>query len=62
MLRMVGGCGGGLVEEWRNSRGGGKGWMWRKGGCGEKMVAEGRWWMWKKCGCGGRLNVEEGWR
>ena len=37
-------------------------WMWRKGGCGERMDVEGGWWMWRKGGCGGRaVDVKGGW-
>ena len=49
-------------------------WMWRKGGCGERIDVEGEcggrvvdvkggWWMWREGGgCEGRVvDVEEGW-
>ena len=40
--------------------------MWRKGGCGGRVVdVKGGWWMWREDGCEGRVvYVEEGcmWR
>ena len=31
-------------------------WMWKKGGCGGRVVdVKGGWWMWRKGGCGGRV-------
>ena len=28
-------------------------WMWRKGGCGGRVVdVRGGWWMWREGGCG----------
>ena len=35
-------------------------WMWRKGGCGERMDVKGGLWMWRKGGCEGRVVDVEG--
>ena len=44
MWKEGGGCGGRVVDV----KGGW--WMWRKGGCRERMDVEGGWWMWRKGG------------